>query len=772
MASWLKNISKFFNHEKRSQSKYFYRLIWIGCMSACIPVVLIGGLYYYLATNSLTEQIKSDTQSSLVLFKERVERILQTIELESHQLATNHLIRDSFSTPFFQERLISHREILEQLKVRTLENSFIKEIFYYNYKNDFVLSNEYGYISTDSFRYKEDIEMIMNAKQDVGWLNLPIAGAEGNISYVRKLPILKSGKPQGLLVMQVEKAPFQDYFPTQKHQSSFILDHQNEILFKDNESPLNTLSKNVSALNSIIKSEANHGIFYSKNENGDRLLYTYDGRSTFGRVYISMIPQYAITEQLTWFRWMIVSSIFVFLSIGILLSVYNTKRAYNPIKQLMNYSKSLSKQEVASANEGELSVIKDCLETLNQEKQKLGTLVDQMEPTVREWFFQQILEEKYVLNDNFYRKCEGYHIPIQSIYVVMTINIADFGDTKRFYDEDKPMFFFAIKNIILDLIQNDPSFDEIELNYLQDNLAIVFRFKEEIPSSQIREQLQGFSSNLFDSVQTSLSLAISIGVGGTYSHVSDLSKSYQEALLALQYRIYKDPETVLFLEDFETSKKKGMFFYPREFETRIMESLEVGDLKEAEQTLNEFSKAVSSFESYNSIYQCFHLLLSSIIFSLEKKGKSIIDIFEPDLFGQLKAIQTLDEINKWFMNDLFPLYQSLSDESDMSNGSLAVKQICQFINENISQDITLTQCAEMVNFTPSYLSRLFKKEVGMNFRDYVLMRKVEMAKSLCVETDSKVSEIADAVGYSERNLNRLFQRYVDMTLSQYRNNHR
>jgi transcriptional regulator GlxA family with amidase domain len=43
---------------------------------------------------------------------------------------------------------------------------------------------------------------------------------------------------------------------------------------------------------------------------------------------------------------------------------------------------------------------------------------------------------------------------------------------------------------------------------------------------------------------------------------------------------------------------------------------------------------------------------------------------------------------------------------------------------------------------------------------------------LCLQTDVRTSEIAEAIGYSERNLTRLFLKYADMTISQYRNSNR
>ncbi|WP_194842056.1 helix-turn-helix domain-containing protein [Gracilibacillus salitolerans] len=695
---------------------------------------------------------------------------MEEIELESHQIATDPLIHDSFTLNQFNNRIMNHLEILEKFKVKKTENSFIDEIYYYNTEYNFALSNEYGFIKGGSFKYIKDVEKVMDEQPKVGWKYLPVADDEGYISYFRKLPVLHTTSSQGLLVIQVKKELFQDYFPSQEHITSLVLDSQNNMLFDQINGEKHLYTESV--LNKIKESKSNQGTFYADNQNGNETLYVYDIVPRFDRIYLSMVQKSSITELTQFFRWMILSSVLFFLGVGILLTFYTTRRAYSPIKQLLNYTKSLNEESVMNDQKNEINIIRDSLSNLNKEKQKLRNYQEQIEPTLKEWFFQQILDGNFTINNQFYRQCKQYNIPIKKQYVAMVINLGSYEDKMRIEDGDKPILLYAVRNILMELIDNEQCYDGIDLNNAENNLIAIFHFEEDLINDEIKEKLHQTAAQLRDVIRKYLSINTSIGVGNVYKGVIGVSHSYKEALEALKYRLYKNIDSILFIDDLEFSKKKGMFFYPREFETRVLDSLKVGDIDQAEKTLDEFIKATASFESYNSIYQCFHLLLSSIILSLEKKGNSVMDIFEADLFGELKSLHTIDEINKWFKEQLFPLYQRLNDDTEFSPGTLSVKQVCQYIKENISEDITLSQCADMVNLTPSYLSRLFKKEVGINFRDFVLKRKVEKAKSLCIESDTRVCEIAEAIGYSERNLNRLFQRYVKMTISQYKKEHR
>jgi two-component system, response regulator YesN len=62
--------------------------------------------------------------------------------------------------------------------------------------------------------------------------------------------------------------------------------------------------------------------------------------------------------------------------------------------------------------------------------------------------------------------------------------------------------------------------------------------------------------------------------------------------------------------------------------------------------------------------------------------------------------------------------------------------------------------------------------MGINFLDFVVECKVEEVKRLLLETDQSISEIAGIIGYSERNLTRIFQRKVQMTPSMFRSAYR
>ena len=58
------------------------------------------------------------------------------------------------------------------------------------------------------------------------------------------------------------------------------------------------------------------------------------------------------------------------------------------------------------------------------------------------------------------------------------------------------------------------------------------------------------------------------------------------------------------------------------------------------------------------------------------------------------------------------------------------------------------ELAEAVHLNPDYMARLFKKETGMNLKDYIIQQKMQEAQSLLCTTNLPISLIAAKVGYT------------------------
>jgi two-component system response regulator YesN len=95
--------------------------------------------------------------------------------------------------------------------------------------------------------------------------------------------------------------------------------------------------------------------------------------------------------------------------------------------------------------------------------------------------------------------------------------------------------------------------------------------------------------------------------------------------------------------------------------------------------------------------------------------------------------------------------------------------ICDYINMHFTEDINRNSLAEIVYLDPDYTARLFKKEAGLSLVNYIIRKRVAMAKDLLVNTDLSVNLISDKVGYGNYSyFTKLFKKETGFTPLDYR----
>ena len=97
--------------------------------------------------------------------------------------------------------------------------------------------------------------------------------------------------------------------------------------------------------------------------------------------------------------------------------------------------------------------------------------------------------------------------------------------------------------------------------------------------------------------------------------------------------------------------------------------------------------------------------------------------------------------------------------------------IFSFVEENFKQDCTLTALSTKSGYDYSYLSRYFKKIVGISFNNYVNNYRISHACYLLKNTDNTILASALESGFGEiRSFNRNFKAVLGITPAEYRKN--
>jgi len=78
-----------------------------------------------------------------------------------------------------------------------------------------------------------------------------------------------------------------------------------------------------------------------------------------------------------------------------------------------------------------------------------------------------------------------------------------------------------------------------------------------------------------------------------------------------------------------------------------------------------------------------------------------------------------------------------------------VERVRAYLDQNYTEDMNLTDLAGMVHYSPCHLNLLFRQQVGVPIRQYVLQKRIAQADKLLKATDMEIKQIAYSVGFRD-----------------------
>lgn len=150
---------------------------------------------------------------------------------------------------------------------------------------------------------------------------------------------------------------------------------------------------------------------------------------------------------------------------------------------------------------------------------------------------------------------------------------------------------------------------------------------------------------------------------------------------------------------------------------------------------------------------------------LERLRQKVFDILnEVIVFSASGDYKSLEDIPAAYMEALlrFPI----NKQSDSHH----VRMVKEYIDAHLVEELSLQKASEMTGITAGYLSRIFQREIGESFSEYIIRNKMTHAQRLLRESSMKVYEVAAAVGYANPHyFSKLFKERTGMTPLEYRN---
>lgn len=132
-----------------------------------------------------------------------------------------------------------------------------------------------------------------------------------------------------------------------------------------------------------------------------------------------------------------------------------------------------------------------------------------------------------------------------------------------------------------------------------------------------------------------------------------------------------------------------------------------------------------------------------------------------------------DSLTNTLLAHLLRHYSAQETDTQAPKGGLSkakLKQVMDYMNEHLTEDLSLEAIAAQVNISQSHFYSLFRQSSGLTPHQYRLRQRLERAKELLLHSELSVAEVATSVGfYDQSHLARHMRRLLGMTPKQLRN---
>lgn len=383
-------------------------------------------------------------------------------------------------------------------------------------------------------------------------------------------------------------------------------------------------------------------------------------------------------------------------------------------------------------------------------------------PVLREVFLSSLLSGK-LANEDILAKAHEYGVELTGTEFLVSVICLD--NSKK---EEQQLLLFAVKNIVQEQVGDRHH----GIVFLHNDQVVLLMRKEQDDSRRLQDQTQAVLEEIRRTVEKYMSSTVTIGVGTAITEVTDLPYSYEDAVLALDYKGILGNNRLIFIDDVEQQSREKVRFDER-VEHELVRCIKMGTVVELHEVVEELFRDVADGHVSIQDYRIYLLeIMTTILKTAQRADLDMEELFggPSHLVAEISTFNNLQDAKNRITQICERIMGRIASGRQTSYKRL-VDQAVAYTHQNYhAVDISIHKVCAHLHISPGYFSGIFKKETKMSFVTYLLQLRMEKAKELLRTTDLKTFEIAEQVGYADPNyFSFCFRKHVGVSPKEYKN---
>ena len=771
--------------EKRGY-KYENRLFGLLFLVAAVPLIIAGAVSYGIYVNEITKQSDLAMETVRIQMQKDIEGVLTNMKSYYLETAGGKEFEWLSTTPGVPYTQYSNlEESQDVLRGPFNLNGYVKGYAFINAEQDWVLTNNGMFRISETqnaeqvFDFLEEVEKNPSTMFWQNNMDVPEPYEDGlyrsntlDLSgYLLVLKPEKTGK-QLLLVSLNISALDQTIKVVQGEYAVCILEKTGLPLYSSDPE-----------LGEYCQSHQGKGLATEKMPLNIELS---DGRKY--RIHVTdstsngmhYVIGYDLKQVQQGGSKMIVVSI---VALGTVLALFGVCRAmaavlYRPVKRLTDYVADVieepqqlqkSDSETADDKEDEFTSIRRNLGQLVNSREDLQQMVRRQQKLLREQFLIRVIrgemtaeEVKNGLMQFRLKRTKEYRL-LAAVCVME--------------DETDPDSFLETEALNMRITEKIPA------DITEDLVAPPFSYNTQIllivggeNNGELTERVKSIWSRFTEYVDECFGYTAIAGASQIFPALKYLRVAYNECSEMLRNTENAEDNSLAFYENI-TRDDAIISGYDFVIENALVKAVDTGAAQEAEELIDKFVNSLNNrgISGYDRSY-CLYRLVVAVLSVISNAGLNTNQVFggdelAEDVFKNVGDIYEADKLKEYLCSRIvLPAIEALKEYRFAASTDI-LRSIMSLVKER-GGDITLAECAEKLNYHPSYIWKVLKAERNMTFTDLVNSEKLARAKQMLLNTDCSVAEIAEKLNYSNtQNFIRFFGKYMQTTPKKYREEH-
>ncbi|MBP3360653.1 MAG: helix-turn-helix domain-containing protein [Clostridia bacterium] len=748
---------------------YFYLFL---LFLAMITLTIVIG--YIMPRNKLKDEYTDINLTLLNQVNDNIDQVLKVIDNEIINFMQCEEINDLMNGEYngTLERINTLDDLQDRMRNIKYVNDNIESIYAYSIKTQKILTESsykprekfYDTVWIDEFLKNPTIYQVMYTRK----VKVESTGNDKNIiSIIRPYPITAyRDKVQGAVVVNIDEKLLNEVI-SQNHEERafniFIANEDGIIVSHTDKNEINADYANKDYMKCVLNSDETG----YQNLGGNFVFYATSKQTKWK--YISVIPDAEMGKLYGAARIIILWGLLLLLIGVVALVIIVLKMVLMPMDKFVTSvaNKMSTVHTIKDKAHGEAASIQE-LEgmfgdfILDYEKVK-----DEMKnyiPIMKSRVIMDVLMHNITNYTEVESKLEYLDITLyQNSFCVMVAEM-----TKHAAAED----ILSLCDAVEEIVNQDNK--GVAVSLYEERIGVILSFEEyeEDKNMLVAIAIADMIKNLINIKQNA---NVTIGIGNIKSAFPDISDSYYEALEAMKYSVLMGKNSIISMEDIASPDDTELYDIMN-FAPRIVEFVKKGDTEGCTKEAGRmFDKIVGSKLSPELIYQvCIHLMILSIRELKDMGIETNMVVEDVSIYEVLNRCKDLDGMKNFIctvLRDFTNLVVQFRQNKPSGDASAElISSVMQYIRKNYKEpEMSLNLLADTFHISAPYLSKIFKETTEMNFIDYLIRTRLEAAKKSLINTNMKINEIAEQVGYTSLpSFIKIFKKYTGKTPGEYR----